>query len=455
MNNANGGFKPSATETTAVELSFFIFLIPFCLWLGTTLFMLRLLDGGLKRAGRPMAGLFSHLMGDLGDVAARYISRRSARISSSVTVIALTLSFGVSLVTFGNTYSTERRLDSQYVVGSDLRVTPALTTPQNADFAGQLQVPGVAAVTGITRDTQALIGAEKNTVYGINVAEFRKVAYSPDSFFETSAAATFDALANTPNGVIISREQADKYNIVLGDPVLMRLYNRLTNQYADVKALAVGFFSQLSTSSQDSDFILNRDFMTRSSGNVYMDFFLVKTDGREATINAVHAALAIQFANQLPIRIQDTNTVINADAKSLTALNLSGLQTVEVIYTLLVISLGLAIFLLAMVNERRREFGAMRALGTTLGQLRQFLFAEAATIGLLSLVIGLILGAGLAQLLVLLLRIVFTVPTQTPIWSARELGGLIVLVIIGMIGSTLFSTRRLARLKVIEALREL
>jgi putative ABC transport system permease protein len=135
VNNVNGGFKPRATETTSVELSFFIFLIPFFIWLGTTLLILRLVDGGLKRIAAPFSRLLSRLMGDLGDVAGRNISRRSGRVSASVTVIALTLSFGVSLLIFGKTYSTERRLDSQYVVGSDLRITPALTTPQKADFA--------------------------------------------------------------------------------------------------------------------------------------------------------------------------------------------------------------------------------------------------------------------------------------------------------------------------------
>ena len=456
VNDANGGFKPKATETTAVELSFFIFLIPFFIWLGTTLLMLRLTDAGLKRAAPMLSQLLRGLMGDLGEVVARYISRRSGRVSASITVIALTLSFGVSLLIFGQTYTTERRLDSQYVVGSDVRITPALTTPQNADFAKQLMVPEVSAVTGISRDTQALIGAEKNTVYGIDVVEFRKVAYSPDSFFETTAQATLTDLANTPNGVILSREQADKYNIQLGDPVLMRLYNRVTATYVDTRTVAVGFFTQLSTSSQDSDFILNRDFMTKTIGNANLEFFLVKTTvGTPAAIDAVRNALTTKFTNVLPVRIQDVNTVINADAKSLTALNLNGLQTVEMVYTVLVISLGLAIFLLAMVNERRREFGAMRALGTTLRQLRSFLFAEAATIGGLSLAIGLALGAALAQLMVFLLRIVFTVPTQTPIWSLRELVGMIALVFVGMLISTLLSTRRLSRLKVIEALREL
>src|SRR5260221_3699046 len=317
-------------------------------------------------------------------------------------------------------------------------------------------VPEVSAVTGISRDTQALIGAEKNTVYGIDVVEFRKVAYSPDSFFETTAQATLTDLANTPNGVILSREQADKYNIQLGDPVLMRLYNRVTATYVDVRSVAVGFFTQLSTSSQDSDIILNREFMTQTLGNANLEFFLVKTtDGAPATIEPVRTALGAKFANVLPVRIQDINTVINADAKSLTALNLNGLQTVEMVYSLLVISLGLSIFLMVMVNDLRREFGAMRALGTTLRQLRNFLFAEAATIGGLSLVIGLALGAALAQLLVMLLRIVFSGPTQTPIWSLRGLAGVSALVIVGMVISTMLSTRRLSRLKVIEALREL
>jgi len=456
VNNANGGFKPRAVETTAVELSFFIFLIPFFLWLGVTLLMLRLVDGGLKRSSGRLSSMFRVGMGDLGEVAARNIARRSNRISGSVAVIALTLSFGVSLLIFGQTYATEKRLDSQYVVGSDLRLTPALTTPQTADFAKQLANSKVAAVTGITRDTQALIGAEKQVVYGIDVAEFRKVAYSPDAFFETSAKATFDALANTPNGVIISRELADKFNTLLNDPVLMQLYNRITLQYSNIQAVAVGFFTQLSTSSQDSDFILNRDFMVKSSGYAFMDFFLAKTiDGTATSIDAARKVYTAQFSKTLPIRVQDLNTVINADAKSLTALNLNGLQTTEIVYTLLVISLGLAVFLLAMVNERRREFGAMRALGTALWQLRQFIFAEAATIGVLSLVIGLALGIVLAQLLVLLLRIVFTVPTSSPVFAVGELTGLFAAVIVGMVVSTLLSTRRLNRLKIVEALREL
>jgi putative ABC transport system permease protein len=471
----NGGFKPTGNEGAAISLSFYIFLSPFFAWIGLTLLTLRLVEGGLAKATRPLASLFRKMFGEMGEIAGKSITRRTARISAATTVIALTLSFGISLALFQQTYTQEKRLDSQYIVGSDIRFTPALNTPQLPEFSSQIQIPGAVGVSGVARDPQALVGSEKNTVYGIDVASFKKVAYLPDSFFVDgsspktldamrnrttnyapgSAQQVLDALANTPNGVIISVEQAEKYNIQVGDPVLLRLYNRTTKEYTDVQALTVGLFTYFPTSSQDSDFILNRDFMTQSSGNPAMDYFLVKTDGTAKTITNVSNVLAAQYKNVMPVRIQSTETVIKMDQSSLTSMNLGGLGAMERFYTLLVVSVGLAIFLMAMINERQREFGAMRALGANLKQLRRFIFAEALTIGGLSLVIGSLIGIGLARLLVMLLGVVFTIPAAGLAWPVIELISMTAFVVIGMTLSTLLSSQRLARIKVVEALREL
>jgi len=471
----NGGFKPFGNEGAAISLSFYIFLAPFFAWIGLTLLTLRLVESGLAAAAQPVAALFRAALGEIGEVAGKSVARRSGRVSAAVTVIALTLSFGVSLALFQQTYTSEKQLDAQYVVGADIRFTPALNTPQTADFAAALQIPGVVGVTAVARDPQALVGSEKNTVYGIDVASFETVAYLPDSFFVDgtakqtvdaltnratnyapgSARQALDALANTPNGVIISVEQAEKYNIFVGDPVLLRLYNRNTKQYTDVKAQAVGLFLYFPTSAQDSDFILNRDFMAQSSGNSAMDYFLLETNGQPGAVASVSAALVEQYKNVMPVRIQNTETVIKTEESSLTSLDLDGLGAMERLYTLLVTSVGLAIFLLAMINERQREFGAMRALGANLGHLRRFLFAEATTIGLLSLVIGLAVGVALARLLVMLLAVVFTIPARGLSWPGFELLGLVGAVVVGMLVSTWFSARRLASLRVVEALREL
>lgn len=186
-----------------------------------------------------------------------------------------------------------------------------------------------------------------------------------------------------------------------------------------------------------------------------METFLLKTDGQPQTITQVSGALAAQYKNVMPVRIQNTETVVKTEESSLTSMNLGGLGAMERLYTILVTSVGLAIFLLAMINERQREFGAMRALGANLGHLRRFLFAEAFTIGGLSLVIGLGVGVLLARLLVMLLGAIFTIPAKGLAWPGLELLALAGLVVAGMAGSALFSARRLTRLKVVDALREL
>ena len=186
-----------------------------------------------------------------------------------------------------------------------------------------------------------------------------------------------------------------------------------------------------------------------------MDYFLIKTNGSSKAIATVSSTLTANYKNIMPVRIQSTETVIKVDQSSMTSLNLGGLGAMERFYTLLVVSAGLAIFLLAMINERQREFGAMRALGANLKQLRRFIFAEAVTIGGLSLVIGSLIGVGLARLLVMLLGVVFTIPASSLDWPTVELGSMTGFILIGMILSTLLSTRRLAKLKVVEALREL
>ena len=471
----NGGIKPTGDEGAALSLSFYIFLAPFFAWIGLTLLTLRLIERALSVGARPLAIGFRSIFGAVGEIAGKSVARRAARVSAATTVIALTVSFGFSLAIFQQTYTHEKRLDAQYVVGSDIRFTPALNTPQRFGFASQLKIAGVADVTAVARDAQALVGSEKNTVYGIDVASFGRTAYLPDSFFVDGAAQqTIDAmrdhttsvargsarevlgaLAKTPNGVIISVEQAQKYNIVLGDSVLLRLYNRATGAYVDVTTQAVGLFVYFPTSSQDSDFIVNRDFMTSSSGNPAMDYFLIKTNGREGAVTSVSDALAAHYRNVLSVRIASTERVVKTEESSLTSLNLAGLGAMERLYTLLVTSLGLGIFLLAMINERRREFGAMRALGANLGHLRRFLFAEALTISALSLVLGTLVGIVLAQLLVMLLGVIFTIPAQTLDWPIGDLAVLGLLVVGGMLVSVSLSARRLARLRVVEALREL
>lgn len=452
VTDANGGFKPTGTEGTAVTLSFYLFLAPFLFWIGATLLLIRLLDLLLTRGAPVVARVLKAAFGELGTVAARGMTRRSNAMGSAVTLTALSLSFGVALSLFLGTYNTQKRGDIAYVVGSDVRVTPPASANLTPDFASTLSsLPGVTGATAMARDPVALIGSEKKSVYGIDVVSFEKTAYLQDAMFENgSAKATLEALQNTPNGVILARDQADKFSINVGDPVLMRLYNARTGQYVQVQTKAVGIFTYLSTSSQDSDFVLNRDFMTKTAGTNGADLFLVKTPDPAGVTQQIQQRLG---AN-LTLKLENTLTATKVDESSLTSLNLAGLGGLERLYTALIVAASLGVFLISMLQARRKEFGTMRALGTDEGQLRTLLAAEALSISSVSLLAGVGIGAGIAALFVMLLRVIFLIPPAGLTWPVQDLGLLLGLSLLGMGVGVLLANRALGRLRVSEVLRE-
>ena len=445
-----GGFKPSGTEGQAISLSFYLFLAPLFLWIGLTLFLQRLLVRFIPIFAKAAAGKSS----GLGQVAARGMGWRANRLSSAITVIALTLSFGVSLALFTSTYAAEKKTDVHYVVGSDVRVTPALGSAQDPAIEQKLRVPGAQAVTGVTRDTKALIGSERQTVYGIDVMTFSATAFLPDSFLQGGDAnGMLTKLKDTPNGVIINRDAATKFNILVGDPVLARL-STAAGGYADVKLEAVGIMRFFPTSSQDSDFIMNRALMAQTRGTTASDFYLVRANGTEAGAAAVSAEIKPLFGVTSPARIEDLKTALKVDESSLTSLNLGGLGTIERIFTFVIAFAGFGIFLLAAIAERAKEYSTMRAVGASPGQLRRLLLVEGGSIMLFGVLLSVPAGFLIASVLITLLTSIFLLPVGALSVSVGSL-----LLLIGVSAAALavalgLASQALSRLSLGTALRE-
>ena len=70
-----------------------------------------------------------------------------------------------------------------------------------------------------------------------------------------------------------------------------------------------------------------------------------------------------------------------------------GLTYVQVIVAMLVAILGIVNTLTVSISDRRRELGVLRAVGGLRGQIRGTVWLEAAAIGIIGLVLGLLTGA--------------------------------------------------------------
>ena len=354
---AANGFSPVLTGegNAALSLSLYTFLAPLLFWTGAVGLVLRLgtaLLGGRRtphpgaasaqnastqRSGSGPAWLLGRLFGPTGEVAGQAMARRATALGRTAALSALALSFGLSLAIFAHTYDAQQRVDADLTLGSDIKVTPGVHTPQTAPFAHRLAaVPGVAAVTPF-KTTVAYVGTEIQDIFGIDVPSFRRAAFLADSFFRgLTARQAMDRLAATPNGIIISDEMARDFSIVPGDMVHLRLYNVPRHTYLPVSFRVVGVAAEFATAPKDAFLVVNQTALIVATGDAHSEFFLARATGDpQATEESIHTALAAGP----PVTTQTIGAVSAGLATSLTALNLRGLVTIELAYTAAILTL--------------------------------------------------------------------------------------------------------------------
>ena len=450
-----GGFKPANAEGQNIALAFYVFLGPLFLWVGLTLAVQRVLGRLLPRLLLGSARLLR--LGGFGAVATRDLIRRPAIATTTTTVVALTVAFALSVIAFTTTYERERTRDSQYVVGSDLRVTLSSVGTVSPDkIEPVLRQPGVASVTGFMRETNGLIGAERQTVYAIDVPSFRQTAFLPDSFFQNgSASATLDALANTPNGVLVSRDEMLKFNIQVGDPLIVRVPAAASGAgYTELNLTVAGLFRYFPTSSQDSDFIINRTSMAAARPAFRNDVYLVKTSGSSDQLAPVSDAIRAAIPAGVVARVEDLGAAAKLDTSSLTSLNVAGLGGIERWYSYAFAGGALLIFVFTLMAQRRKEYSTMRALGASIGQVRRMLAIQAASVTVIGMAVGIAVGMAMAYVLVKLLGIIFIIPASTPVYisggSWLLLGG----TALGALAAVGIASVALGRSQIASVLRE-
>ena len=366
-------------------------------------------------------------------------------------VIALALSFGLSISIFASTYAQQQRVDAELTLGSDVKVTPATGHPQIEAYQSNLaQMAGVAAVAPF-KATIAYVGTEIQDIFGVDVASLRRATNLSDAFFPGSTAAeTMDRLAATPDGILISDEMARDYSIVGGDHITIRLFNNMSKAYQDAHFTVVGVAQEFATAPKDAFLVVNLAALVQATGDPSISFFLLKTNDEPSK-----SALMIESRLGADrVQTQDIGSVAAKLTTSLTSLNLNGLVGIEYFYTFLIASLGLGVFLLAMLAERRREFATMRSLGATGSQIAAFMFSEAVLISSSALIVGALIGMGLATMLVRILTGIFDPPPEGPVLSYVPLMVLTVLSLASMASVMLLAWVQLARMRVSDALRQ-
>jgi putative ABC transport system permease protein len=130
------------------------------------------------------------------------------------------------------------------------------------------------------------------------------------------------------------------------------------------------------------------------------------------------------------------------------------LVTLDVGFALLIASLGVALFLLAALSERKRELATLAAIGAEPSQLRAIVAGETFVVGVAGVVAGVVTGGLVGVTLLAVLAGIFDPPAESPNVPAGALALVVLLIVLGLAGAYAVADRAMRRIDVLGALRE-
>jgi putative ABC transport system permease protein len=457
----HGGFegvRGSVYYGRSVVLRQHLVIIPIGIWLGGVLVLGRVVERVFAhlplpprhRFGRPLRGLLT-----------RSIRRRSWAAASAVIMVGLIVALGTSVASFSASYNQAKAIDARFLVGSDVRVTPAPISALDhpPQYADKLKVPGIQTATPVVYGLlNALVESELNEDAGnmaaVDPAAFARVAPLADGHFVgTTATSAMDALQRQPEGVLLGTELADRLDVEAGDDVQV-LFARGTQEQQLSEMKVIGLFERLPGFPEGVDLLVNIQRQMQLIPSTNVTFFLAQTaDPSDATLDQAVAGLQEGPGSTDALQIDTRATALDKDQSSLATLNIRGLLSLDSAYGLAMAATAITIFVFGLLLQRRREYVTLRAQGMRIGKIRSLLVTESVGVAVVGAGLGALIGTGMAYFLVTVLRPLFVLRPEV-VLPRTDIFVLAALVLAVAVIASLAATALIRRLPPGELLRD-
>jgi putative ABC transport system permease protein len=332
-------------------------------------------------------------------------------------------------------------------VRADLVVASTATTGWVEAPLPEALAERLAAMPGVTRVERLRLAEHDHDGHRISIDSLEESAFGPgreaDFTFSDGDPQAAVAAVRAGAGVLVSRNFARRFHAAVG--TTLHLDTPAGPWAAPVVGVVVDYVSP--------------------RGSVILSRAVYRDRWRDTSVNRYHVTLAAGWdaggtrraiarelgaAEQLKVLTQRELYEYHQDAVQ----RAFRLTLALKLLPLVVAGLGLAEALLAVSLDRRHEFALLRAAGATRGQVARSVLAESVGVGLLGLAGGVLIGIVLAVLWVRV-NFVHQLGWQLDFHFATAsipMAALVALVV--SVPAGLLPARRVARLPVLDALRE-
>jgi len=370
------------------------------------------------------------------------LSRTSILVAALSTAVAMMVSIAIMVGSFRDTVALwmERQFQADLYMRAAGRNGSQRFAVFDAEVADLTEaLPGVAAIERF-RGYPIQYEGRPATLGLTDVAAHHE--RSGVRFLDGSDPAAVFAALGERDAAVVSEPFARKHNVWAGDRVVLALRGE------QVALDVVGVFYEYANES--GTIIADRGRMQRylpdealSSLAIYLD----PDADAEAVREKIIAVTADRELLVVPNReLQEAAMTIFDRTFSITY----ALEAVAIFVAVL----GMAGALLALVIDRKREFSVLRFLGASGPQIRKLILVESGLLGMLSVVVGAVVGALLSLILIYVINVQSFGWTIQFHWPVALLAAALGLVYVSSVLAGLYPARVAARLNPIEAVHE-
>jgi len=351
--------------------------------------------------------------------------RQLARASGHYTGALLLLILTVSLAAF--TASMARTLDQSlvdrmyYQYGADYLVSEIGQPPVEGEedalmLAGSesegwvfvpvsehLKAEGVLAATRVgAYQARAVVGERRvqGALYGIDRLDFPQVAFFRRDMAPHSAGELMNRLAQSSSALLVSANYLQDSGAEIGDRIDLTV--SVWGEERPLSFVIVGVVNLFPTYYPDEDeneylFVANLDYLFQEMGGQYPYDVWLRTAGKLD----LKAAEATWRANDINVlRIQGAREAIDQEQARPDRAGVFGILSVGFIATAALTLLGFLIHSFISFRQRYIEFGVLRAIGLSVGQMIGFLGLEQLALIVTGMTAGTAVGVWASRLFV-------------------------------------------------------
>lgn len=360
--------------------------------------------------------------------------RTSAKQQFIMLFMILTVAFGIFYATIARTilqnaennlsYFTpvdvvmqERWKDNSAITGNG---DDAVVEYYEPDFGGYESIEGLTGITKVLQDKVRIIGGRASvksecSIMGINTKEFGEMVDMPSALLPLDFYDYLNALANTPNGVLLSENMRQEYGYEIGNTVLINLKNR------KFSLQVIGFVNYWPTY-QSKVYSINKDNEIMVE-NEYLLVTNLSYIQRKADVTPYGIWMNFEdetdgfysYVKENDIKVKSYTDVIVAKEdlrKDTLFQGTNGILSLSFMVILILCAVGYLIYWILSIRSRELLFGILRAMGMSKNEVFHILLNEQIFCGILSVITGVGIGAAAAILYVPIIQNAYAATDQ-------------------------------------------